>query len=73
MTGFPNDYLGVAQALTSATLVAAGSELGKAYIEFAESLLGSESRTASKAPPSNKRKFLDFLTVPSQASLTQDN
>ncbi len=71
---FPNDYYGVAHALTNGTLVAPGSELGKAYDEFAESLLPSGGRTtSSKAPPTSKRKFLDFLTVASQASLTQDN
>jgi pilus assembly protein CpaE len=70
---FPNDYNGVALALTNATLVATGSELGKAYSEFAESILMSEGRTAPKAPPINKRKFLDFLTVPSQSGLPQDN
>jgi Flp pilus assembly CpaE family ATPase len=69
---FPNDYMGVAQALTNGTLVAPGSELGKAYIDFAESLLVSEGAPAPKAPP-NKRKFLDFLTVASQAGLSQDN
>jgi pilus assembly protein CpaE len=70
---FPNDYNGVAQALSAGTLVATGSELGKAYIEFAESLITGETRTTPKAPPTSKRKFLDFLTVTSQASLTQDN
>ena len=72
LRSFPNDYVGVAQALHEATLVSPASELGKAYTEFAETLIGTESPATTKAPPSTKRKFLDFLTVPSQAGLTQD-
>lgn len=69
---FPNDYRGVAEALTNGKLIAPTSELGKGYADFAEALLAIESQTPSKAPV-GKRKFLEFLAVPSQTSLTSSD
>lgn len=67
---FPNDYRGVDDALTNGTLVASTSELGKAYTEFAESLL-TEANGAPKVV--GKRRFLEFIAVPSQVALSRDN
>jgi pilus assembly protein CpaE len=68
---FPNDYQGVARALTNGKLVEHGSELGKGFAAFAETLLVQDMQTAAK--PSIKRKFLEFLAVTSQASVGNDS
>ena len=68
----PTIINGVGSALTNGTLVSTNSELGKAYAEFAETLLAQDNVVPPKAP-SSKRKFLEFLAVPSEAVLTQDN
>jgi Flp pilus assembly CpaE family ATPase len=64
---FPNDYQGVARALTSGTLVEVDSELGKSYAEFAETLLTDEpAAVGPKTDP--RRKFLEFLAVPANGA-----
>jgi pilus assembly protein CpaE len=63
---FPNDYHGVARALTNGTLVEPGSELGKAYSEFADSLFAEDANVVSPKQDS-RRKFLEFLAVPPNA------
>ncbi|HEV2201912.1 MAG TPA: hypothetical protein VGR73_19000 [Bryobacteraceae bacterium] len=68
---FANDYQGVARALTNGKLVEPGSELGKGFAEFAESLLGQDATAGPKA--SAKRKFLEFLAVTPQTSLSRDH
>jgi pilus assembly protein CpaE len=67
---FPNDYLGVSRALTGGTLVDPTSELGKGFTEFGEFLLAQEQPAAK---PSAKRKFLEFLSVPSPVSTGRDS
>jgi pilus assembly protein CpaE len=63
LRSFPNDYLGVARALTSGKLVETTSELGKAYGDFADSILTDEPGVGGVKTDS-KRKFLEFLAVP---------
>jgi pilus assembly protein CpaE len=67
---FPNDYQGVARALTTGALIDRASELGKSFAEFADSLLEQEPQPAK---PPVKRKFMEFLAVPSQAGVGHDN
>jgi pilus assembly protein CpaE len=58
---FPNDYHGVSSASTKATVVALSSELGRAFAQFAESLVDESDRATGK------RKFLEFFTTPTEA------
>jgi pilus assembly protein CpaE len=60
---FANDYHGIAKATTAGKPVEAASELGKQFSEFADELL--ERR--AKDRPEGKRKFLEFLSMPTGA------
>jgi pilus assembly protein CpaE len=62
-TVFPNDYHGASSALTKGTVVALASELGRAFTQFADSLV--EEKTQDRA--NGKRKFLEFFTAPAEA------
>jgi len=59
-TVFPNDYHGANHALAKATVVALASELGRAFAQFADTLV------EEKHPEwvNGKRKFLEFFTAP---------
>jgi pilus assembly protein CpaE len=59
---FPNDYHGVSSAFTKGTVVALTSELGRAFAQFADSLV--EDKIQDRAD--RKRKFLEFFTVPAE-------
>jgi pilus assembly protein CpaE len=62
-TVFPNDYHRVNSALHNGTVVAPASELGKAFADFAESLVEEKSPERASA----KRKLLEFFTTPAEA------
>jgi Flp pilus assembly CpaE family ATPase len=62
-TVFPNDYHGTNHALAKGTVVALASELGRAFTQFADSLV--EEKTQDRA--NGKRKFLEFFTAPTEA------
>lgn len=55
---FPNDYQGVHQALDQGTLLPKSSALGKAFAEFAESLVTQKPAVRTN---SYQRKFLEFI------------
>jgi pilus assembly protein CpaE len=57
---FPNDYAGVNRAMTSGSIVDINSELGKSFTQFAGELI--EKRVVGPAP--ERKKFLEFFTVP---------
>ena len=59
-TVFPNDYHGANHALAKATVVAPASELGRAFAQFADTLV--EEKHPERV--SGKRKFLEFFTAP---------
>ena len=61
---FPNDYVGVNTAMTEGTLVNPTSEIGKAFMEFAATLL---SPIPTAAPVESKRKFMEMFSIPSPA------
>ena len=65
MRTFPNDYQGVNKAMTAGSFVEPGTELGKAYAQFAEELL--ERRSSGQ--PEGKRKFLDMFASVSSRGL----
>jgi pilus assembly protein CpaE len=50
---FPNDYMGVNQALSDGTTIRAGTETGRSFVEFAAKLLGQPVPDAKPA----KRKI----------------
>jgi len=60
---FPNDYHGVNSAMTKGTVVALASELGRAFTQFADSLVEEKTQDRANA----KRKFLEFFTAPTEA------
>ena len=66
----PNDYQGVARALTNGTLVEPESELGRAYAAFATSLLDEEQPVVAPTKVDVKRKFMEFLAVPPNSRAT---
>jgi len=59
-TVFPNDYHGANHALAKATVVALASELGRAFAQFADTLV--EEKHPERV--NGKRKFLEFFTAP---------
>ena len=59
-TVFPNDYHGANHALAKATVVAPASELGRAFAQFADTLV--EEKHPERV--NGKRKFLEFFTTP---------
>jgi pilus assembly protein CpaE len=59
-TVFPNDYHGTNHALAKATVVSLASELGKAFAQFADTLV--EEKHPDRV--NGKRKFLEFFTTP---------
>jgi pilus assembly protein CpaE len=59
-TVFPNDYHGANHALAKATVVSLTSELGKAFAQFAVTLV--EEKHPDRV--NGKRKFLEFFTTP---------
>jgi pilus assembly protein CpaE len=61
---FPNDYHGVNRALTQGTCVEAGSEMGKAFSQFAGELLDRK-----QGAPDQKKKFIEFFAVPTSKAL----
>ena len=61
---FANDYHGVNRALTQGTCIEPGSEMGKAFTQFANELL--EPRTPGGDP---KKKFIEFFAVPTSRAL----
>ncbi|HLX43210.1 MAG TPA: hypothetical protein VKR43_07235 [Bryobacteraceae bacterium] len=63
---FPNDYQGVNKAMTAGSFVETGTELGKAYKDFAAELL--EPRGGA-SQPEGKRKFLDMFASVSSRGL----
>jgi pilus assembly protein CpaE len=58
---FANDYSGVNHALTTGTVMPPNSKMGKQFDQFSASLV--EAKIDKHEP---KRKFLEFLSVPSQ-------
>jgi hypothetical protein len=62
MHSFVNDYLAVNRATTSGDLVDPKCKLGKQFEDLASSLMNK-----AVAEGGSKRKFLDFLSAPSQA------
>jgi len=62
---FPNDYQGVNKGMTDGSFVDPGTELGKAYAQFANELL--DRRTTG--PAEGKRKFLDMFASVSSRGL----
>jgi pilus assembly protein CpaE len=56
----PNDYHGVNRSTAKGTVVDVSSDLGKDYVHFAASLV--EPRHTQ--PAVNKKKFLEFFSVP---------
>jgi pilus assembly protein CpaE len=62
-TVFPNDYHGTNHALAKATVVSLASELGKAFAQFADTLV--EEKHPDRV--NGKRKFLEFFTAPAEA------
>lgn len=56
---FPNDYPGVHRALNLGTMLPSKSELGKAFAEFADSLITEKPAVRTN---SYHRKFLEFIT-----------
>jgi pilus assembly protein CpaE len=61
---FPNDYHGVNRALTQGTCIEPGSEMGKAFSQFAGELL--DPRQGQVDP---KKKFIEFFAVPPSKAL----
>jgi pilus assembly protein CpaE len=59
-TVFPNDYHGTNHALAKATVVTLASELGKAFAQFADTLVEEKHQDRVNG----KRKFLEFFTTP---------
>src|SRR4029077_6264264 len=59
-TVFPNDYHGTNHALAKATVVSLASELGRAFAQFADTLV--EEKHPDRV--NGKRKFLEFFTTP---------
>jgi pilus assembly protein CpaE len=66
---FPNDYHGVNQAIQKGTWVDAGSEMGKQFSAFAETLLAKKT----PLPAERKRKFLEFFATPHKTLTTIEN
>jgi pilus assembly protein CpaE len=64
VTAFPNDYHGVNSAMSQGTWVKPESELGQAFEAFAGELLETRPLTQMK----EKKKFLEFFTVPRQVA-----
>jgi pilus assembly protein CpaE len=62
-TVFPNDYHGANHALAKATVVAPASELGRAFAQFADTMV--EEKQPDRV--NGKRKFLEFFTTPTEA------
>jgi len=62
-TVFPNDYHGTNHALAKATVVSLASELGRAFAQFADTLV--EEKHPDRV--NGKRKFLEFFTAPAEA------
>lgn len=63
---FPNDYQGVNHAMTAGSFVEPGTELGKAYTQFAHELI---ERRGSGPVEGGKRKFLDMFASVSSRGL----
>jgi pilus assembly protein CpaE len=61
---FPNDYHGVNRAMTQGTCIEPGSEMGKAFSQFANELLDRRA-----AGPDPKKKFIEFFAVPTSKAL----
>jgi hypothetical protein len=63
---FPNDYPGVHSALDQGTLLPQNSKLGKAFTEFADSLITQKPAVRNN---SYQRKFLEFINPPAVRAL----
>ena len=61
---FANDYHGVTRAVTTGTTITANSEMGKQFAQFSASLV--DAKIGHREP---KRKFLEFLAVPSRPAV----
>jgi pilus assembly protein CpaE len=60
---FANDYSGVTKAMTAGTWIDATSEMGLQFDEFAKSLV------ERKSAPTGGKKFLEFLSTPTNRML----
>ncbi len=61
---FPNDYHGVNRALTQGTCIEADSEMGKAFMQFANELVDPKT-----GHPDAKKKFIEFFAVQTPGAL----
>jgi len=61
---FANDYHGVNRAVTTGTVITANSEMGKQFAQFSASLVD-----AKIGHRESKRKFLEYLSVPSRPAV----
>jgi pilus assembly protein CpaE len=61
---FANDYHAVNRAVTTGTVLTSNSEMGKQFAHFGENLVGAQG-----SHPEPKRKFLEFLSVPSRPAV----
>jgi pilus assembly protein CpaE len=63
---FPNDYQGVHRALTFGRWVEPASELGKQFTVLAQTMVDNRPQ-----PIDNRKRFIEFFSVPNKTAITE--